>query len=59
MEMTVEAAKGMICPMSLSGGSFQWKNCYGDKCMAWRWKKVSANAKDKTPKGYCAIGEKK
>jgi|APFre7841882654_1041346.scaffolds.fasta_scaffold54903_3 hypothetical protein len=60
MDRTVEEAKTMICPMSLSGsGGFQWKNCYADKCMAWRWKKIAANAKDKTLKGHCAIGEGK
>jgi len=67
MDKTIEEAKGMICPMSLSGsGGFQWKNCYGEKCMAWRWTVTHKMRKGQTnptatvskTRGYCGMREK-
>ena len=58
MDKTVEEARGLVCPMSLSGANFQWKNCYAEKCMLWRWRKITPKAKDKTLRGYCGLGEK-
>jgi len=62
--VTPEEAKEMICTQNLSREKFA-VNCFGPKCMAWRWKpkKEAVETKDafyfkdvySTTHGYCGM----
>jgi hypothetical protein len=61
MDMSVENAKGHICPMSISRQA-RARSCDADDCMAWRWryeyvekKGIDHKVWQPSSKGYCGM----